>query len=40
MNDDRFVECLDYVHKDFFSDLEAAMDDFIEALGAYKERCE
>lgn len=34
-----FVECLDYIHNVFFSDLETEMGDLIEALTSFEEKC-
>lgn len=40
VNDGRFVECLTYVHFQFFSDLEVAMGELVEALISDEEKCE
>lgn len=40
LNHGKLDKCLEYVHDDFFSDLEAAMIDLIEALTAFQEKGE
>lgn len=40
MNDGRFIECLDYVHDVFFSDMETEMSGLIKALIVFEETCE
>lgn len=37
---EEFVECLNFIHDEFFTDLEAAMDSVVEALIIFEEKCE
>lgn len=40
MNDGKFFECLNYIHSEFFPELEATMDGFVKALVTFEEKCE
>lgn len=36
---DEFVACLNFIHDEFFTDLEAAMNSVVEALIIFEEKC-
>lgn len=40
VNSGRFVECLDFIHDVFISELEMAMSGVAEALTTFEEKCE
>lgn len=35
----QFVKCLEFIHDEFFTDLETVMNGVVEALTAFEEKC-
>lgn len=39
VDEGRYVKCLEFIHDEFFTDLESAMSGVVEALTAFEEKC-